>query len=259
MICTLCVHSAVDSGKLPPIATIIGLMIKILMISAWLLLVHTIALLAIFDTDLLYRIDRKLGTGLLNPPEITQYHEDMLGSQLQLDSSVEAGSVIFLGDSLTQGLNVAAVTHPAINYGIGMDTSAALLGRIGQYQSLTKASAIVVEIGINDLIRTSRSNAQIVENIQQILDSLPDQVPVIVQSVFPVDERFGMTGFNQRIRTLNAAIADLAASQSFEFLDLHDAFADEDGNLKDELHTGDGIHLSAAAYQQWISSLKERL
>lgn len=231
-------------------------MIKILIISLWLLAVHAIALLAIFDTDLLYRIDRKLGTGLLNPPEITQFYDDMLGSQLQLDSSIEAGSVIFLGDSLTQGLNVAAVTHPAINYGIGKDSTAGLLQRIPQYQSLSRASTIVVAIGVNDLLRTSRSNAGIIENYQQILEALPKDVPVILQAIFPVDEPLVTEGLNQRVLALNNSIQQLATQYQHTFINLHDEFAGADGNLKSELHIGDGIHYSAAGYRLWVNALK---
>ena len=234
-------------------------MIKILILTAWLLLVHVIVLLAIFDTDLLYRIDRKLGTGLLNPPEITRFYEDMLGSQLQLDSSVEAGSVIFLGDSITQGLNVAAVTHPAINYGIGMDTSLGLLQRIPQYQSLANASKIVVAIGVNDLMRTSRNNAGTLENYQRILESLPEGVPVLIQAIFPVDERQGMTGTNSRIRALNQSLKTLAESRNAAYLDLEGKFANAEGNLKHELHAGDGLHLSAQGYRLWIDELIAQL
>jgi lysophospholipase L1-like esterase len=233
-------------------------MIKILIVSTWLLLVHAIALLAIFDTDLLYRIDRKLGTGLLNPPEITRFYEDMLGSQLQLDSSIEAGSVVFLGDSITQGLNVAAVTHPAINYGIGMDTSFGLLQRIPQYQSLAKASKIVVAIGVNDLMRTSRSNGEILENYQRILERLPKGVEVFMQAIFPVDERQGMSGTNQRILTLNESLKTLAKSQNATYINLGNQFANTQGNLKRDLHTGDGLHLSTEAYRLWIDELKNR-
>ncbi|PID47223.1 MAG: hypothetical protein CSB47_00875 [Proteobacteria bacterium] len=229
---------------------------KKLILSAWLLLVHAIALLAVVDTDLMYRIDRKLDVGLLKPPEITQYHHNLLESHLSMDGSVEAGSVIFLGDSLTQGLNVAAIAQPAINYGIGMDTTAGLLRRIPQYQSLSKASAIIICIGINDLIRTSRSDTEIIGNYRKILDGLPDGVPAIIQAIFPVDERLGMSGFNQRIQTLNASLAQLATHRQLTFADLQQEFTDASGNLKPQLHSGDGLHLNTAGYQLWIQALK---
>lgn len=237
-------------------------MIRKVSLLLWLLAVHAFALLAMLETDLLYRIDRKLGMGLLSPPEMTEYHENMLGSHLQMDGSVANGSVIFLGDSLTQGLNVAAVSTtqadstPAINYGIGMDTTLGLLTRVPQYSSLKNASQIVICIGINDLIRTTRSDAEILENYQRILEALPNDVPVLIQTLFPVDERVGMHGFNTRIRALNSALAQLAEREGHGFLDVHRAVVGEDGNLKAALHTGDGVHLSTAGYAVWIEMLK---
>jgi len=222
----------------------------------WLLLVHGFALLAILDTDLPYRIDRKLGTGLLNPPELSHFYQEMLGSQLQLDGSVEQSSVLFFGDSITQGLNVSAITHPAINYGIGMDTSHGLLNRIAQYTSLNKASHIFIAIGINDLIRTDRSNQAILDKYQLILAELPAATPVTLQAILPVDERIAIRGFNQRIQTINQGIAALAKSHNYSFFDMHKLITNEQGNLKSKLHVGDGLHLSTDGYQHWITQLQ---
>lgn len=231
-------------------------MIKTLII-IWLVAIHAFTALAIWDTDLPYRIDRKLDLGLLNPPEITHYYEDMLGSHLQLDGSVEAGSVVFLGDSLTQGLNVAAVTHQAINYGIGMDTSLGLLKRVTQYQSLEKASTIIVAIGINDLIRVKRSPANILQHYQSILDSLPATANVIMQAVFPVDERISLTGTNAQIKQLNESLQALATQQGHTFINLKGQFTDNSDNLKQALHIGDGLHLSTEGYALWIKTLRQ--
>ena len=233
-------------------------MIKTLFI-IWLVAIHAFAALAIWDTDLPYRIDRKLSLGLLNPPEITHYYEDMLGSHLQLDGSVETGSVIFLGDSLTQGLNVAAVTNHAINYGIGMDTSYGLLKRISQYKSLTKASTIVIAIGINDLIRVKRSPVEVLKNYQAILDRLPSETHVIMQAVFPVDESAGLVGINEQISQLNERLQTLAKQKGHTFVSLEQQLLDNSGNLKATLHVGDGLHLSSDGYRLWIQALNKIL
>ncbi len=229
-------------------------MIKIILI-IWLVAIHAFAFLAMWDTDLPYRIDRKLKLGLLNPPEITHYYKEMVGSQLQLDGSIEAGSIIFLGDSLTQGLNVAALTKPAINYGIGMDTSLGLLQRIPQYESLKRASKVVIAIGINDLLRIKRSPPDILKNYQKILEILPTEADVLIQSVFPVDERIGLTGINEKILQLNSMLRVLAKEKKHDFIDLREPFVEKDGNLKEKFHIGDGLHLSSEGYKQWIDVL----
>lgn len=235
-------------------------MIKILLI-IWLVGIHAFAILAAWDTDLPYRIDRKLSLGFLNPPEIGRLHEDMFGSHLQLDGSVEKGSVIFLGDSLTQGLNVAAITDNAINYGIGMDTSVGLLQRIPQYESLADASTIVIAIGLNDLLRAKRSPDAIFKNYQKIIDSIPKdanpEVKIIIQAIFPVDEGLGLDGKNEKIQQLNVMLESLAKSKGYEFVNLEKLFIGNQGNLRKEFHIGDGIHFSSNGYRLWIQGLKE--
>lgn len=235
-------------------------MIKTLLI-LWLVGIHAFAFLAMWDTDLPYRIDRKLNLGLLNPPEIGQFHQHTFGAHLQLDGSVEAGSVIFLGDSLTQGLNVAAVTNHGINYGIGMDTSVGLLRRIPGYKSLAEASTIVIAIGINDLLRAKRSPDAILKNYQKIIDRLPSKenptVKIVLQAVFPVDEKFGFKGMNEEIQEINTMLQVLAKINGYEFINLFEPFVGTQGNLKKEFHIGDGIHLSNNGYQLWIQALKQ--
>ena len=233
-------------------------MIKILIIT-WLIAIHAFAALAIWDTDLPYRIDRKLNLGLLNPPEITHFYDKMLGSHLQLDGSVENDSVIFLGDSITQGLNVAAVTNQAINYGIGMDTSYGLLKRVSQYKSLTKASTVVIAIGINDLIRVNRRPVDVLKNYEAILESLPSEANVIMQAVFPVDETKDFAGANAKIIQLNGMLKTLAKEQGHTFVNLHERYLSNGGNLKGFLHIGDGLHLSSEGYKLWITALNKTL
>lgn len=231
-------------------------MTKFILIS-WLLCVHCIAILALVETDLAYRIDRKLGLGLITSKELTPFYEEMVGSQQQLDGSIVNGSVVFMGDSITQGLNVAAITHPAINYGIGMDTTYGLIKRIPQYSSLERASHIVIAIGVNDLIRTNRNNDAILDNFQQIFKLLPDGVPVTVQAIIPVDERIVEQGFNQRVTQINQQLALLANENNARFINMGDELTDEQGNLKSEFHVGDGLHLTTKAYQVWIKTLKQ--
>ena len=230
-------------------------MTKIILI-AWLLIVHAFALLAILETDIAYRVDRKLGLGLIASREITPLYTEMVGSHEQLDGSVESGSIIFLGDSITQGLNVAAITHPAINYGVGMDTSYGLIQRLPKYESLKRASHIVIAIGINDLIRTHRDDKVLVSNFQKIFDLLPEGIPVTVQAMLPVDERVTLKGFNQRIDLLNESLAVLTSSNGGNFINVQPELRDKQGNLKAQYHIGDGLHLNTEGYRIWINALR---
>lgn len=78
----------------------------------------------------------------------------------------------FLGDSITQSLNVNSVTDRGVNYGIGGDTSLGLLNRLEYYNSLKKADKILVAIGINDFI-FNRTSKEIIGNYAKIFELLP--------------------------------------------------------------------------------------
>jgi lysophospholipase L1-like esterase len=61
------------------------------------------------------------------------------------------GSVAVIGDSHTQGFDVSQISPFAFNYGIGGDSVADVLNRIGSYSSLHNAGAIVLYgLGGND-------------------------------------------------------------------------------------------------------------
>src|SRR5450432_2394781 len=86
--------------------------------------------------------------GLKSP---AQFYEERLAAHLLTDRVVPAGAVVFVGDRQVQGLDVASVASVAVNYGIGGDTTVGVLRRLPLYASLTRARAVVLEVGTNDL------------------------------------------------------------------------------------------------------------
>lgn len=192
-------------------------------------------------------------------PEITEHFERMLNYHARMDGNVPAGAVIFIGDSLVQGLCVSAVACPAVNYGIGSDTTIGVLQRLPAYPSLARAGAIVLAIGVNDFRR--RPNGEILAHYRQILATLPGNAPVVINAVLPQDEavrpewRDRNTG---RIQPLNRELEHLAASDPrWSFINVGPSLVDAAGNLRDEFHVGDGVHLNAAGNAIWIRGLKE--
>ena len=103
-----------------------------------------------------------------------------------IDPNVPSGSAIFIGDSITQGLCVSAVFTPSVNYGIGSDTTLGVLKRIPKYQSLNRASMVILEVGVNDLKR--RKDEEILSNYSSILKLLPSHLSVIISGILPVNE-----------------------------------------------------------------------
>ncbi|MBX2862025.1 MAG: hypothetical protein KTR27_00595 [Leptolyngbyaceae cyanobacterium MAG.088] len=59
-----------------------------------------------------------------------------------------------------------------------------------------------------------------------------------------------MGGPSDRIRALNVQIEAIAQEQQVTYVDLHPAFSDDTGNLREELTT-DGLHLNRFGYEVW--------
>ncbi len=190
-------------------------------------------------------------------PEITDHYRTMVRYQRRMDGNVPDRAVVFIGDSLTQGLCTDAVACPSVNYGIGSDTTVGVLGRLGEYGSLKRASAVVLAIGVNDLLY--RDNASIVGNYRRILTALPPELPVVCSALLPIHEPiYGPSVVtNDRIRALNSALKGLCADEArWTFVDAGPGMSDATGNLLESLQDGDGIHLNARGNAIWIGELK---
>ncbi len=177
----------------------------------------------------------------------------------RMDASVPDGSVIFIGDSITQGLCVSAVSSLSVNYGIGADTTAGVLRRVGHYDSMQRARAIVLAVGINDLLQ--RGAQEIGKDHETILDMLPIDVPVIVSAVLPIDEKIrDDTLRNSEIIVLNRVLRELSVERPYVyFVDIRSQIVDESGDLSAKYHIGDGLHLNSSGYALWIKALREAL
>ncbi len=224
-------------------------------ITIYLLIIHIFIGIVILKTDVISRIKVKLGYEVISV-ELTPYYYTMLAFQRRVDKNIPDKSFIFIGDSLTQGLAVTAVSQKSVNYGIGQDTTVGVLNRIPFYQSILRSKIVIIEIGINDLKR--RTNAEIVENYLKIIDLIPNNIPILFNSIFPVDEIISKrAGINSRIQKLNHTLNTICkANKRLYCLEVPHIFFDISGNLSNDYHIGDGIHLNGLGNKIWISKLK---
>lgn len=239
-------------------------------IFVYLFLIHGILGVVLWKSDFIPRAARRLGIGKLAQQlgipalalqlEISDLYLYMISFHENSVEIVPQGSIIFIGDSITQGLYVTTVHPKSVNYGIGGDTSLGVLARLDTYQpALQNAAAIVVAIGVNDLTR--RSGDELIENYTRILESLPN-VPIFISSILPVDESIlGTKGLNSQILMVNERLKQLASDyNNIEYIDNQNVLdEDRDGVLDAKFHTGDGIHLNAAGNAAWASVLRNSL
>jgi lysophospholipase L1-like esterase len=190
------------------------------------------------------------------PYDAQAHYRVMLGYHKTIDAATEAGAVVFVGDSITQGLNTQAVARSSVNFGIGSDTTQGAIERLPRYASAARARAVVVAIGVNDL--AVRSNEQILENYRTIASLIPAHVPVVFSAIHPLDEGAGnrWVGLNPRIKALNSGLEQFTkTSDRLIFANAGAELSDSLGNLRSECHVGDGVHLSAEGYALWIEVL----
>lgn len=205
-----------------------------------------------------------LGTALWRPDEVAL--RVGLGEQLserqnqlwqrrlrdhyrRLDGSTPPGAVVFLGASSIQGLNAAAIHSCTASFGIGGETAAQLVERVGDYRSIERAAAVVVMTGLNDVL--SGDGAAVGGHISRLLAALPVDTPVIMSSTVrlpPGDRASAVENANTAMR------AACAARPGCRFVDLHGAMSDPV-----PLIAADGIHLNSLGYRLWANLLRAAL
>jgi lysophospholipase L1-like esterase len=232
------------------------------LITTYIIGIHAFLLYyVLFQNDSISQAPCTPGMNLVPHNEAFMHYQHMIGTHARMDANVPKGAVVFIGDSITQGLCLSAIVPTSVNYGIGGDTTVGVLQRLQIYGSLQKAGAVVVAIGVNDL-KYNSTNEEILRNYANIIEQMPEDIPIILSAIFPIDEeiRTLWPGWNQRILALNTDLKALALkSKNHFFTDTGRLLVDTKGNLADTYHDGDGIHLNAKGNAVWIIELQKTL
>lgn len=229
-----------------------------ILILCYIVLLHLLLVVMVWKSDFLGKLQNRLFDQ--KEEELTSFYNTMLSFHLRMDARIEEGAVLFIGDSMTQGLCGSCLSDRAVNFGIGGDTTRGVLNRIVQYRSVSHAKAVVLQVGVNDLFW--RDDAALLENYTEILRLIPESTNLIISSLFPVDStRVEKKSFsNSRIEKINKALHTRCASlKHCTFVEMDNQLRDGNGNLKTEYYLGDGIHLSPAGYGLWEDRLKAAL
>ena len=234
--------------------------IRIKLISVFLigfLLVTLFACYKIFeDPQRLYRLKTKMG--LYDSMHSIQY-QSLITMYQRVDKNVGPASVIFIGDSLIQGLAVSEISPKAVNFGIGHDTTEGVLQRLPYYQSIQQAKALIIAVGFNDLKKMD--NLTLLANYDAILGAINDNVAIVISALHPMDEQLVNHAHitNQRIRAINLQLAEKADAKANIYFSSVYAKLSKNGRLDSRYHIGDGIHLNKQGNDLWIAQLREDL
>lgn len=231
-----------------------------LIIIVYILCIHIFLGIILFKSDFIERVQNKLGIGTKLPIELTEYYHSMVTFHSRIDGNVPRNATIFIGDSAIQGLCVSAITPLSVNYGIGNDTTVGVLQRISVYESINRAAAVVIFIGFNDM--KFRTNNDILSNYASIAQKIPQNVPIIINSLISPDEnvRDPKQCWKERIQALNLGLKTLTSTaENLFYVNVNQLLRDDQGNLKKDYHVGDGLHLNSKGNEMWINALQKKL
>jgi hexosaminidase len=162
------------------------------------------------------------------------------------------GAVVFLGDSLTAEGPWGELFGPWLNRGVKGDTVEGIRARLTEVLDRHPACVFLM-IGGNDLM-SGRNIDNIADGLRSISKATAETSPgtqLYILSLLPVDEsRFISPVTNDLIRKANVELRKVAVEFGLAYIDLHSAFAGEDGGLRPEL-SYDGIHLTPKGYLIW--------
>ncbi|GIV31585.1 MAG: sialate O-acetylesterase [Saprospiraceae bacterium] len=171
---------------------------------------------------------------------------------------VEAGSIVFLGNSLTAGGQWSEWfgSSRIANRGIPGDHADGIRNRLDEALGPDPA-AVFLMVGINDL--AFHTPDTVLRKCERLLQALRQRAPranVYLQSVLPVDDsRPGLPVHNGEIQALNAGLKKLAEKLELHWIDLYSRMADENGKLPADF-TLDGVHLTGPAYRVWVDAIR---
>jgi lysophospholipase L1-like esterase len=186
--------------------------------------------------------------------QLGRYHADNEKLKAQ---PPEAGRVVFMGDSITDGWRLAQAFpgKPYVNRGISGQTTPQMLVRMYPDVINLKPAALIVLAGTNDIARNTGAItlAQIQDNLRAMTELAQSHgIKVILCSLLPVSDYTNRKQTERRpppdILKLNAWLKEYSAKIGAVYADYYSATVDEKGFLR-EGYSNDGLHPNAKGYE----------
>ncbi len=177
---------------------------------------------------------------------------------------------MFVGDSITYGMkvyntmtNATVIAHTGINPQTILNK--AVIQEEGDTLTILEAMSkhdpgkIYIMLGANGVAFLEEEDMMgfYGEFIDAVAEQHPDAL-IYVQSILPVtaeksqDERYS----NDRIDQYNISLMNLCKEKGVYYLNVAEAFKDEQGNLPTEASPKDGMHFGSTYYMKWFDYLK---
>ena len=173
---------------------------------------------------------------------------------------------VFVGDSICSGFRVYKLVDPnnCLAYGnVGARSLFDYKFTVNEKEyelidalKLVDPSYVVFSMGMNDINMTTTE--QYCTNYDNILAKVHEALPkakLFVASITPTRDAASFP--NDKIDSFNAALKSHFAGTDYTYVDVSSSLKDASNSLVSTYHSGDGIHLSPAAYNVFLSVLAD--
>ncbi len=210
----------------------------------------------------------------------TLTYEDIIQPECGLvDSTKYLPDVVFLGDSVTEGLdlyeNPAKGVATVLGYRGAVPSDIVNRKSMNRYQSETvvatevaldiiaqkQPKAVYLMFGANALATSADEAVEkgyfgyYEQMITSIREAAGQDVQIYIQSMTPVTTDYTNTNLNnERIQRINQQLAQMALEQGCHYLDVYSSLLDDSGGLNPS-YTTEGLHLNSAGYGAWMDYL----
>ena len=186
--------------------------------------------------------------------QLGRYHQD----DLRLESAPAVqGRVVFLGDSITDGWDLAKYFpgKPYVNRGIGGQTTMQMLVRMHPDVIHLQPAAFILLAGTNDIARnTGPETLEMVEDNLRALCEMAQshRIKIILCLLTPISDYTKAKQTERRppadIVNLNHWLESYARDVHAQVADYYTALVDDKGMLR-EGYSEDGLHPNARGYE----------
>jgi lysophospholipase L1-like esterase len=210
----------------------------------------TISILILFVIVVLFRfIDlQKTHTSALKDfIQITHQH------YIRKARTIDHDSVVFLGSSSVQGLNVGQITRHGVNMGIGGERMRGLIQRVPDYPKLDIASVLVFGVGFNDLCRGT--SAENIADYDELL-WVTRRENIIISNMQPTTSLNRCEDIKNRMSIFNEYLREKCRTlKNCYYVDLFGLLQ----GSKREVFEQDGVHLNELGYELWQKELMKAI